>query len=707
MATMNVDASAPASYRDGGRVSPKARSPVAFGPYIITRRIARGGMAEIYRARTRGADPDQTRWVALKLMRSSIGHEELRLRLFDREARIAGRLDHDNVVPIYEHGQEMGRPYLAMEYVRGRDLSHLLKNEKKGRDVVPYELGLYVGLLAARGLGHAHRQTDEGGRPLDIVHRDISPGNVMVGYDGAVKVLDFGVARMNETQGFHTQTGTLRGKFAYMSPEQTLGEDLDARSDVFSLGTLLYELLTGINCFRAANPIATLERVQGLRPVPPGRANRHIPKAVDKILARCLAKDKRRRFKDGLALAEAIGEFLDKQGYEGRPELVAHMEAAFSWEKHEEQSELTREEEEVALFDVVDFALLSNPSELDAKNVAVSTDEEASQSQVENITRQSAKAEEQEVFEGEGEPISEEAEGVAAPAAVAPPPYVEEDEDATVAQPLAFEDHPHGIGHQVEVASLFAGGPDVPTEPPGPADSPPKVPPPRAETPTKQLPTPLVPRTQPDIAQTQHFAPAAPPPKRRFGLWLAVAALVLIAGGVAFALSGPARPRGGLVEAEPTKLEPVRIRLSESDAPTPRGAKVVPVAARPAPTPVAELDPMPEGDAPKKVSPRPPATKTRPAPAKTRPKSRSTRRPRRSARKPAMGFLNVGAKPWAEIQIDGKRWPHQTPQAGIKLRAGKHQVTLHNPQTGVTRSTAVYIKAGAYRTVMMDMRKNR
>ena len=256
----------------------------------------------------------------------------------------------------------------------------------------------------------------------------------------------------------------------------------------------------------------------------------------------------------------------------------------------------------------------------------------------------------------------------------------------------------------------------MPTEPPAPAGPPPQAPPPqvpapRAETPTKQLPTPLVPRTQPDIAQTQHFAPAVPPPKRRFGLWLGVAALVLIAGGVAFALSGPSRPRGGLVEAEPTKLEPVRIRLSESDPPPPRGVEVVPVAARPAPTPVAELDAMPEGDAPKKVgptpSPRPTATKTRPAPSKTRPKSRSTRRPRRSARKPAMGFLNVGAKPWAEIQIDGKRWPHQTPQAGIKLRAGKHQVTLHNPQTGVTRSTAVYIKAGAYRTVMMDMRKNR
>ena len=144
---------------------------MAFGPYIITRRIARGGMAEIYRARNRASGADPARWVAVKMMRSSLGHEELRLRLFEREARIAARLAHDNVVPVYEYGQEMGRPYLAMEYVRGRDLSHLLKNEKKGRELIPFELGLYVGLMAARGVGHAHRAVDEESRqPLGIVH---------------------------------------------------------------------------------------------------------------------------------------------------------------------------------------------------------------------------------------------------------------------------------------------------------------------------------------------------------------------------------------------------------------------------------------------------------------------------------------------------------------------------------------------------------
>lgn len=697
-------------------MSPNARSPVAFGPYVITRRIARGGMAEIYRARTRGKDPSQTRWVALKLMRSSLGHEELRLNLFDREARIATKLHHKNVVPIYAHGQEMGRPYIAMEYMQGRDLSYLLKNEKKGREAVPYLLALYVGLLAARGLGHAHRQVDEQGQPLDIVHRDISPGNVMIGYDGTVKVLDFGVARMNETQGFHTQTGTLRGKFAYMSPEQTLGEDLDARSDVFSLGTLLYELLTGINCFRAANPIATLERVQGLRPVPPGRVVREIPKPVDKILARCLAKDRRRRFKDGTALAEAIEGYLADYGYDGCEALQAHMEAQFSWEKHEEKNELAREEEEVALFDVVDFALLSNPSDLDAKNLAISREEEASQSQVEGMVRPSA-PDGSGVFEpeAEAEPDPILAEPVAPVLGLANLglPNLEMDEDATVAQPapLAFEDQPQSVGAQVEMSSLLLGPQDVPTDPPGPAPAPPFV-----ESPTLAAPPPVTTRSSPPEALL------VPPLASNRVMGAAAAALVLAAGVAAYGLSqGPDGDQPPVAIRPTTVVQPVTISLR-------------PQAASPKAKPV-KLDELPEGDAALNPRAKPelpavvavplpraqptrlrrPRPRVRPVSARarptsvkvrTKPKARPSRKPRRS-KKAIVGYLNVGAKPWAEIRIDGKPWPYQTPQAGIELKPGKHQVTLHNPETGVTHKTAVYIKSGAYKTVMMDMRKNR
>lgn len=680
----------------------QARSPVAFGKYIITRRIARGGMAEIYRARTRAAGAEPARWVAVKMMRSSLGHEDLRERLFEREARIASKLHHPNVVPIYEYGQEMDRPFLAMEYVRGRDLSHLLKNEKKGRELLPFEIGLYIGYLAAQGLGHAHRLVDDHGGSLGIVHRDISPGNVMVGYDGAVKVLDFGVARMNETQGVHTQTGTLRGKFAYMSPEQTLGEDLDARSDVFSLGTVLYELLTGTNCFRAQNPIATLERVQGLRPVPPSRANRAIPKKVDRILARCLAKDKKRRYKDAQALCEAIGSFLDEVHFDGREALVEHLGTAFSWEKHEEESELIREEEEVALFDVVDFAALRDDhTGLDARHIAISQEEEASQSEVKNVRAQGIE-DQAEVFEGEGSTSQPDRPM---------PEDVHVDDDATVAQPPMFEETGANIeGKEVQVASLLEA------ETAQPAPTPPPVVP-RAQsddaaaTAARSNPM-LAPAgmnlqtlTQPNTAQTVMRTSAPRPIYQRPAVVIpTVGALVLLVAGLVAFSSGSDDTPETIEKPAPTTIAPVTITIDKAKpkpaaAPPAERKRVEPAAKAPKPTPP-----------PVEVAPAPPPEKRVVArPVKTRPKrvERRRRAPRRTVAKRTTqtGFLNVGAKPWGQIKIDGKAWPYQTPQAGIELPIGKHTVTLTNPNTGVTKQSVVYVKAGAYKTVMMDLRQ--
>lgn len=724
-------------------MSNRARSPVAFGHYVITRRIARGGMAEIYRARTRGGQDTDSHWVAVKMMRPSLGHEDLRARLFSREAKIASMLHHENVVPLYEYGTEMGRPYLAMEYVRGRDLSHLVKSEKKERELIPFELGVYIGQQAAAGLGHAHGATGDGG-PLGIVHRDVSPGNVMVGYDGSVKVLDFGVARMNEMQGFHTQTGTLRGKFAYMSPEQTVGEELDARSDVFSLGTVLYELLTGSNCFRAANPISTLEQVQGLRPVPPSRANREIPKAVDKILARCLAKDRRRRFQDGRALCDALGEFLDSRNFGGREVLAEHMSRVFSWEKHEEESELQREEEEVALLEVVDFALLRDQSALDAKNVQVSLQEEASQSEVKNVSLRRTDDESVGVFEGDPE---------------RPPSIIEEPHGDILG------DAPHQSGERVEMSSLLvapgAGGAitddedepltqaglrplsiarGTPVAPPPTAASLPRFPSIagdlRAAVPALGSPdsgassSPFGPAALPrvpsdpgaDVEEDPEGATLAfergeaatiPPgtatgthshvtvapfqrPRTRSApvFVLLLIAVAGVAGAVAWGMSGNG-DEGRAEKSSPTTIEPVRITLEDEDE---EDEKVAPKNGAARRTALAKngngarrrvSDDAVDDEA--KVAAR----------AKRRAFQRKARRPNR---RKATGFLNVGAKPWGEIRIDGEAWPYQTPQANIRLSVGKHRVTLFCPDTGVSASTVVYIKSGKYRTVMMDLR---
>ncbi|MEL6183176.1 MAG: serine/threonine-protein kinase [Myxococcota bacterium] len=315
--------------------------PVAFGPFLITRRLARGGMAEIYRAWT-----PELECVALKLMRPGLGEEELRTRLFAREARIALELEHPNIVSVRRVGEEEGRAFLAMEYLRGRDLARILTGPDGRPVALPPDLALFVGQEAARGLGYAHRRADAHGRALGIVHRDVSPGNVMVSFDGGVQILDFGVARIEEESSESTSTGILRGKFAYMSPEQTRGDDLDARSDVFSLGTLIYELMTGANCFRADEPIETLERVQSLRPAPPSRA-RDLPRSVDEVLARCLAKEPARRYRDGIELAEALQPLLEQLGTGGAPALAALLEARFGAARGLEEAEL--EEERAAL----------------------------------------------------------------------------------------------------------------------------------------------------------------------------------------------------------------------------------------------------------------------------------------------------------------------------------------------------------------------
>lgn len=316
---------------------------VPFGEYLITRRIARGGMAEIYRARS-----PSKRWLALKLMRTSLGHDELRQQLFEREAYISTLLQHPNIVPVFDFGEVHDTPYLAMEYVRGRNLSHLLS---KSRGHIEPALAIWICRSAAQGLGHAHRLCDADGTPLEIVHRDVSPGNIMLGYDGAVKVLDFGVARINaSSSSVETQRGVLRGKFAYMSPEQTLGKDIDPRSDVFSLGTLLYELITGEHCFRADDAMTTLQRVQSYRPPPPTSSIPYIPRSVDQVLARCMAKEPERRFADGIELAEALAHLLSEWDFTGRPEIAAQMQKHFEKQAFEENTQLQDEERRASTY---------------------------------------------------------------------------------------------------------------------------------------------------------------------------------------------------------------------------------------------------------------------------------------------------------------------------------------------------------------------
>ncbi|MFO0724971.1 MAG: serine/threonine-protein kinase [Myxococcota bacterium] len=693
-----------------------ARSPVAFGSYIITRRIARGGMAEIYRAKSR----TQPGWVALKMMRPSLEHEDLREQLFKREAKIAAALNHPNVVGLVEFGKELDRYFIAMEYVRGRDLSQLVRPPSEGGQPVPLEIGLWVGQRAAAGLGHAHRMTDAAtGRELGIVHRDISPGNIMVSYSGEVKVLDFGVARMTETHGLRTQTGTLRGKFAYMSPEQTVGAAIDARSDVFSLGTVLYEMLTGTNPFRARTPIATLERVQRVRPVPPSRLVETLPRELDEILAQCLAKDPRRRFKDAGELSDALLRFLERQPPLNPAEIGRFMSERFRWEKQEEERELREEEQGVALIEVVDFAL---SPELDAPNVAVHEDEEARSGELKPPPEQEVEAEEQ-------------ALGVFQSA-----------EALTVAQPSPFRDLDEGPerSEPTETRPKVSRMPALPL-PKAPGSPPPIGLPPRVFADAKHDTDGLLAalkddRLQPAPAPAPAPDPAPAPPARTGrrpnpAVALAAVAALLAALGVTVGprLFGGSR---GRARPAPTEIAPITISVSPRPSETTAAAPPPPSAPAPSAAPSVVVPPV---ELTAQAVPPPPTdavrdddddrdTPGRPRGAKrlrTEPVSggssppaglQSPRSLRRVAPPPtaapapapspsgAPAYLNVGAKPWGEIEIDGKPWPYQTPQAGIEVPPGRHVVRLSNKDTGVSKTAVVHLRAGQYKTVNLDLR---
>lgn len=302
----------------------------AFAGFGLTRLVARGGMADVYRALPLQR-PDAA-WLAVKVMRRSVDHQELRHRLFAREVRISEHLIHPNIVRVKTSGEDCGCPYLVMEYVGGRDVASFLNQ----RVSVPQELVLAVGARAAAALGHAHRSAS-------VVHRDVSPGNIRVRWDGVVKVLDFGVARLTAPEDSQTQAGVLRGKFAYMSPEQARGDAVDPRSDVFSLGIVLYELLVGRAAFRGEGPMDTLQRVRGMRLSRPSEVRSGVGADLDALMARCLAKDPAYRFADGETMAAAFDEALRERRVDGRKAWADYLGTVHAKELRREQDALLDE----------------------------------------------------------------------------------------------------------------------------------------------------------------------------------------------------------------------------------------------------------------------------------------------------------------------------------------------------------------------------
>jgi cysteine-rich repeat protein len=269
-------------------------------------------MAEVFLARAQGAE-GFSRLVVVKVSLPQGASDDEAVRLLREEARLQGQLNHPNVVHAYDTGVFRGRPYIVLQYVDGRDLAQVLaecrQRAQRAGDTpaLPLEQALTIVAGLAAGLHGVHEQRGEDGRPLGIVHRDVSPGNVLLGFEGSVKLTDFGIARQAGQRPM-TQAGLVRGTIAYMSPEQCRGETLDRRSDVFSMGSLLYELVTGRRPFQAENDYAVLRLIaEGARPEPPSRLlGEDCPPGLDELVMRALEPDRDARFPTAEEVQRAI-----------------------------------------------------------------------------------------------------------------------------------------------------------------------------------------------------------------------------------------------------------------------------------------------------------------------------------------------------------------------------------------------------------------
>jgi hypothetical protein len=308
-----------------------------LGRYQLIRRLAVGGMAEIFLARLSGGGKGHEAFEKLVVVKRILPQHALDpelLRMFTDEARLSATLTHPHITELYDVGTDGDTPFFAMEYVHGSNLRQLMQAHARAtaRDNEPLPLAHAIGIVAAAaaGLHHAHAKTGAAGEPLHIVHRDVSPSNVLVSYDGAVKVSDFGIAKW-AYQRTQTQEGALKGKFAYMSPEQCRGKALDARSDVFALGTLLYELTTGAPPFSADTDFEILNKIVAGAPEPPAWREGTYPPALAAIVMRALAREPEARTPTAQALQVELETFARDEKLEvSTVGLAAFMQTLFA-----------------------------------------------------------------------------------------------------------------------------------------------------------------------------------------------------------------------------------------------------------------------------------------------------------------------------------------------------------------------------------------
>ena len=282
--------------------------PERYGSYVVYEQIGKGGMATVHRAEQ--PTKQGTREVALKRLLPTMQKEMV--ALFLDEARVLRYLQHPNIAATFDSGRVFGTYFIAMEYVRGPTLKELVEQCSKTTGMVPQAITLNMAAQLCDALDHAHNRCDEHGRPLGIIHRDVTPANLIISESGQLKLIDFGLAKAKNTTE-HTAVGVIKGKFGYVAPEYTMGS-LDHRADLWAVGIIMYELLTSRRLFDGADAFETMMRVREM-PIPrPSMANPKVMPALDEIVMRALERDPARRWASAAAMRDRIRAVCDQPG---------------------------------------------------------------------------------------------------------------------------------------------------------------------------------------------------------------------------------------------------------------------------------------------------------------------------------------------------------------------------------------------------------
>ena len=279
-----------------------------LGRYELLYPLGVGGMAEIYKARALGP-AGYARDVVIKRILPAHGDDLDFVRMFEAEANILGRLHHPNVVEVYDFGRDGGLPYLALEYVDGPSLSRVLRTLRAANRMMPAGIAAFVGREISRALDYVHNLEDASGSRLDVIHRDVTPSNIVLAATGGVKLLDFGVATFR-TAGQISKSGTVKGKPAYLAPEQLEGKPLDGRVDLFALGIVMHEMLSLQHLFAGDSDLGTVKKLMEMEIPSPAARRDDVPPALEAIVMRALERDRRRHFASASEMSQALDDFV-------------------------------------------------------------------------------------------------------------------------------------------------------------------------------------------------------------------------------------------------------------------------------------------------------------------------------------------------------------------------------------------------------------